>query len=162
MNLNDYIIDQEGLDWSTLLSEWAWLLPSTLTLWLVNRLGDIVVVNENNNVSFFDIGCGKLKPIADSRDHFSRLLDEGDNANQWLAIPLIDRLVESGLLLKPKTVYGFKTLPILGGSYDVGNFYVASILEYYPFMGDIHGQIKDIPDGAQVRLKVINKPGPPN
>ncbi len=162
MNLNDYIIDQEGLDWSNLLSEWSWLLPTTLTPWIVNRLGDIVVVNEDNTVSFFDIGCGKLKPIADSKDHLSRLLDEDDNANQWLAIPLIDRLVDSGLVLKPQSVYGFKILPILDGSYEVDNFYVASIAEYYPFMGDIHGQIKDVPDGTQVRLKVINGPGSPN
>jgi hypothetical protein len=107
MKLSDYLVDQGGLDWPNLLSEWKWLLPGTLTLWLVSRLGDIVVINEDDSVSFFDIGGGSLKRIASSRDDFSLLLGEGDNANQWLAIPLIDKLVEHGVVLKPHTVYGF-------------------------------------------------------
>jgi hypothetical protein len=162
LKITDYLIEQKNLEWSHLLSEWQWLLPDTLTLWLVNRLGDIVVVNEDETVSFFDIGCGTVKPIASSRDDFSRLLDVGNNANQWLAIPLVDQLVEHGLLLKPKSVYGFKTLPILGGSYEIENFYVARIEEYYSFMGNIHGQIKNAPDGSRVNLKVLNRPGPPD
>jgi len=158
MNLNDYIIDQEGLDWSNLLSEWTWLLPTTLTPWIVNRLGDIIVVNEDETVSFFDVCCGRFKPIAGSRDDLIRLIDLDDNANAWLAISIVDKLVEAGLALRPQTVYGFKVPPLLGGKYEPENFEVTDISVHYGFLGDLYGQMKDVPDGSKVRVKIINKP----
>jgi len=162
MNLNDYIIDQEGIDWSNLLSEWTWLLPTTLTPWIVNRLGDIIVVNEDETVSFFDVGCGRIKQIADSREDLIQLMDQGNNANEWLAIPLVDKLVKVGLILQLKTLYGLKLPPLLGGKYEVENIYVADIFKYYSSLGQLYGQMKDVPDGAQVIVKTINKPGSPD
>ena len=158
MNINDYIIDQEGLDWSNLLSEWTWLLPDTFTPWIVNRLGDIVVVNENETISFFDIGAGSFQQIADSRETFIRLIDEADNANHWLAIPLVNRLVQAGMILKPKTVYGFKIPPMLGGKYDIENLEITDISVHYGLLGDLYGQMKDVPDGSKVTVKITNRP----
>lgn len=162
MDLNDYMIDQGELDWSNLLSEWTWLLPSTFTPWIVNRLGDIIIANEDDTISFFDVGCGRFQRVADSREHLIRLIDEGENANNWLAIPLVNRLVENGVLLKPKTVYGFKVPPLLGGKYDLENFEVTDISVHYGFLGDLYGQMKDVPDGSKVRVKIVNRPGSPN
>ena len=146
MDLNDYMIDQGELDWSNLLSEWTWLLPSTFTPWIVNRLGDIIIANEDDTISFFDVGCGRFQRVADSREHLIRLIDEGEN----------------GVLLKPKTVYGFKVPPLLGGKYDLENFEVTDISVHYGFLGDLYGQMKDVPDGSKVRVKIVNRPGPPN
>jgi hypothetical protein len=41
MNVNDYLIDRSGKDWSELLSGWLAALPFSFTVWLVNRLGDV-------------------------------------------------------------------------------------------------------------------------
>ena len=45
------------------------------------------------------------------------------------------------------------------------NVYVADLYEYVSFMGDLHEQLKDVPDGRQVRLRVqarSDKPDPLN
>lgn len=44
MDIDDYLIDQVGKDWTALLRDWMPPLPSSFTLWLVNRFGDAFVV----------------------------------------------------------------------------------------------------------------------
>lgn len=38
------------------LRDWAWLLPSTLTVWLINRFGDLFVVLDDGTVHMLDVG----------------------------------------------------------------------------------------------------------
>jgi hypothetical protein len=44
---------------------------------------------------------------------------------------------------------------VLGGSYSVENRYAISIAEHASFSGDLHRQIRDLPDGTAVRVKVV-------
>jgi hypothetical protein len=152
MNVHDYLIDHAGFDWPRLLSDWAWLLPRELTVWLMNRFGDLILVFPDGTVHFLDVGVGTLERVADSREDFCRKIDEGDNANQWLMIPLVDELVAAGLRLQPGRCYCFKRPPVLGGEYAVDNAALLPIAEHYGFLGSLHGQLKDVPDGGQVEL----------
>src|ERR671914_503127 len=114
MFLHDYIIDHRNLDWPFLLREWTWLVPSTFTVWIMNRFGDLFMVLDDGTVQMLDVGGGTLEKVARSRDDFADKLDEGDNANQWLMIPLIDRLVARGLMLRDGQCYSYKQPPVLG------------------------------------------------
>ena len=122
MNLHDYLLAQEGHDWPELLAGWGRELPPEFTMWMVNRLGDLIIVPPDGSVAYFDIGLAKLEILAHSKDHFATLIDESDNADRWFAIPLIDRLVAAGMRPGPGQCYGFKIPPILGGTYDDANF----------------------------------------
>jgi hypothetical protein len=44
---------------------------------------------------------------------------------------------------------------VLGGAYDVENLYAADALQGMMFRADIWRQIRDLPDGSQIELKVI-------
>jgi hypothetical protein len=111
VSVQDYLIDHDGVDWSATLAAWSWLLPPRLTLRLVNRLCDLFIIALDGSVQMLDVGGGSLKKLADNRDEFGRLIEEGDNANQWLAIPLVDELVASGLCLQRGQCYGFNVPP---------------------------------------------------
>ena len=152
MSIHDYLIDDSSLDWANLLTPWAGLLPRELTVWLVNRFGDLFLVFQNGAVHMLDVGQGKVKKVANSRDDFSSKLDEGDNANQWLMVPLIDELVQAGVRLRPGTCYTYRKPPIIGGDYSVENTAVVPIAEHYGFYGDLYQQTKDIRDGTPVIL----------
>lgn len=141
-NLADYILSQEGSDWSSLLSDWGAELPPDFTLWLVNRLGDLVLVLPDESVFLFDVGLGRLVRLADSRDHFAHLLGESDNASSWLAIPIVDACIASGMTLDAGQCYGFKVPPMLGGSYEVDNFEPTSLAVHYGLLADIHRQTR--------------------
>jgi hypothetical protein len=39
-----------------------------------------------------------------------------------------------------------------------GNVYIADLNEYVSFLGDLHFQLKDVPDGGKVRLIIGKKP----
>ncbi len=158
MIIHDYIIDHSGFDWPNLLSNWAWLLPETLTVWIMNRFGDLFVVLDDGTVHMLNVGCGSLKKVAESRDDFGVLLDEGDNANVWLMIPLVDELVASGMTLQPGQCYCFRQPPVLGGNYTLENVGMLPVHDYYAGYGSIHRQISDLPDGSQVVIEIKNKP----
>ena len=154
----EYLIDHTGIDWQKALSNWSLLVPLEFTVWLVNRIADIFVVLPDGTVHMLDVGAGTLTKVAENRVDFSLRIDEGDNANDWLAIPLVDQLVSAGIILQPRYCYGFKKLPILGGGYTVENFTPLPVEDYLGAFGSIHEQLRDVPDGTEVVLKVINMP----
>jgi hypothetical protein len=156
--VQNYLIDQTGIDWQKALSSWSWLVPPEFTLWLVNRIADLFLVFPDGSVHMLDVGAGTLAKVADSRKEFCVRIDDEDNANDWLAIPLVDKLVAAGIRLQPGQCYGFNKLPILGGDYSVENFAPLSVWDYLGGYGSIHEQLRHLPDGTEVVLKLINKP----
>jgi len=154
MNIHDYLIDQSGHDWSEILSQWHWLLPREFTLWLVNRYGDAFLVTESGTVLMLDVGGGSIKQVADTREDFIHKIDEGNNANDWLVIPLVDRCVSAGLTLGNGQCYSYRVPPLLGGDYTVENTEVVNLEVHYSVYAQIHEQIKDLPDGTKIELKM--------
>jgi hypothetical protein len=157
--VQDYLIDQSDIDWQNALAGWAWLLPTQFTLWLVSRFCDMFLVLPDGTVHMLDVGAGTLTKFAESRDDFCRQIDEGENADDWLMIPLVDQLVAAGMILRPGQCYSLKLPPVLGGQYTVENCGVLAIRDYLGGYGSIHNQLRDVPEVAEVRLNVINKQG---
>lgn len=54
--------------------------------------------------------------------------------------------------------YGFKIPPVIRGEHAIENCCVVSIPDYLAAYGSIHNQLRDVPDGTEVVLKVINLP----
>jgi hypothetical protein len=158
VSVHDYLIEQGNVDWSTALAGWSWLLPREFTLWLVNRFCDLFIVDKHEAIHMLDVGSGTLTRVAGSRDEFCCLIDEDNNANNWLMMPLVDQLVAADMLLQPGQCYGFKVPPVLGGQYQVGNCGVLPIADYLGAYGSIHDRLRGLPDGAQVVLKVVDNP----
>ena len=158
MSVHDYLIDHNDFDWAQLLSGWAWQLRSEFTVWLMNRFGDLFFILPDGSVNMLDFGDGSLTKMAESRDDFSRRIDEDDNADDWLMIPLVDRLVAAGIHLQSGQWYSLLVPPILGGDYTVENTVVLPIAEHYGVYGSYHEQLRGIPDGTKVVIKVKKPP----
>ena len=158
VNINDYLIDQTGFDWPAMLAGWADVLPQVFTLWLVNRFGDPFIIAEDGSIHHLDIAGGTMHRVADTRDHFSNLMDIPENANNWLMIPLVDQCVQLGMALAPRQCYGFKIPPLLGGAYDPGNIAPVDLKENYGFLADILSQTQGLPDGTPIKLVIAPRP----
>lgn len=154
LTVEDYLIDQSGKDWSALLSGWSTVLPSSFTVWLVNRFGDAFLVFEDGSVHMLDVGIGKIERVADSRDHFCDQIDINDNTDLWLLTNLVDRCIANGLVLTHNQCYGYKIPPILGGKYVFENVAPIDLSAHYSFLADIFRQTKDLPNGTQVKVIV--------
>lgn len=157
MDINDFLIPQAGKDWRALLCGWFELLPPSFTLWMVNRFGDLFVVLDDDSVHMLDVGIGRLKRLASSRAHFATLLDVGDNATDWLMIPLVNACVASGMTLGPNQCYGYDIPPILSGRYEVGNVSPTDLAVHYAFLADIYRQTKNLPEGTPITGVVFDR-----
>jgi hypothetical protein len=72
---------------------------------------------------------------------------------------LVDLCVAAGLTLRENQCYGYETPPIFReGKYEVENIFPISLAEHDSVLADMHGQIKDLPDGSRVRVVVVNAP----
>lgn len=157
LDLNDYLIDQRGKDWSDLLAGWVPPLPECLTVFLVNSFGDVFGTFVDGSIQLLDVGAGAVMKVADDRDDFIRKIDLGNNANNWLMIPLVDQCVSAGMSLDVNQCYGYKIPPMLGGEYKIENFEPTDLSVHYSLMADIYQQVKDLPDGAKVRLVTVRR-----
>lgn len=152
LSINDYLIEQHGINWPSVLSGWSWLLPPEFTLWLVTRFADLFLVMPDGTVHMLDVGSGTLRRVADSRDDFCTKVDEDGNANDWFVIPLVHNLVAVGIDLLPGHCYGFKVPPVLGGQYTLENVGTLPIADYLGAYASIHEQLKEVPDGTEIQL----------
>jgi T6SS immunity protein Tdi1, C-terminal len=157
MSLKDYLIEHGDFDWDRLFSGWEWFLPAEFTVWLMNRYGDLFLILPDGSVHMLDVGIGSLTKMAQSKDEFCQKIDQGNNANDWLMIPLVDRLTAAGIQLQPGQCYSLLIPPVLGGDYTIENTVVLPIFEHFGVYGSYHEQLRDVPDGTSVVIKV-NKP----
>ena len=155
MNIHDYLIDQTGLDWHSLLEEWRWLLPMEFRVWLLTRTGDLFITVPDDSIHMLDVGAGTLQQVANSRDEFCTKIDEPGIAEDWLMTPIVEQLVASGVVLASGQCYSFRQLPVLGGTYTPENRMAFPIREHFGAWGSVHRQISDLPDGAEIVIKPV-------
>ncbi len=156
MDIQDYLIDQTGLDWQALLAERHWLLPPQFNVWLLTRSGDLFIIIPDDSIHMLDVGAGTLKSVAKSRDEFCNRVNDPEIANDWLMIPIIDQLAGSDILLAVGQCYSFRTLPTLGGSYTADKRMPFGIREHFGGWGSVQRQISNLPDGTQIVVKPVS------
>jgi hypothetical protein len=156
VNLHDYIIDHSSFDWQKLVATWHWRLPPRFTTWIMNRFGDLFLKTDDGQIHVLRLDDGTLRCLADSRDQFCDLLDQGNHANDWLMIPLVDRLVAAGKTLKQGECYAFIQIPILGGDYVIENVAIRTVEFQFAAMGPIFEKLEGVPDGTTVAFRVQN------
>lgn len=139
ININDYLINHANKDWRRLLERWMPPLPPDFTIWLVNKLGELIVVG-NGAVHWLVVGEGKLIQIADSEERFAQLLDIGNNADQWLRLSLVNACRNAGMVLAEDECYGFNIPPALQGQYVVTNLKPTSLDKHYSLLAHLSKQ----------------------
>ena len=152
----DYVIAPDDRHWPTLLADWSPPLPGRYTVWMANLFGHVFVTLDEKSVHRLDIEVGSLDRLADSRAEFLDLLEQGDNFNQWYMVALVDRCVAAGMRLRFGECYGLIIQPMLSGPYDVSNIRVVSMAEYYRFTASTQAQVKNIPPGSEVVIKIVD------
>ena len=158
MDVMDYLIDLEGKDWEALLLDWRFLLPRSLSVWLVNRVGAVFAVFEDGSVHMLDVGRGSLERVADDCEQFVTRLDQDDHANTWMMVSLVNACVKAGMKIGRNQCYGFKIPPMLGGSYELDNLRPTDLSAHYHLLGEIYEQIRDLPRGTKVKRIEIKEP----
>lgn len=140
---------------ATFISEWGWLLPESITPLLFSRFGDVFYEDSEGRIYWLNTGTAEISLIAPTAMEFRDLLGT-DLANEWFLSPVVDRLHTAGKIPGPDQCYTFIVLPIFSeASYDVTNFAVVPVIEHFVYTGSVHRQMRDLPDGTKVNIKVV-------
>jgi len=153
------VFDIGQLDMSRLLEQWRWLCGESLVLVARNGFGDLFLRTAEGKVMWLNVGSGTLAEVAESESTFKDSLRDQAKRETWLAEQQLETLAERGLRPNDLQCIGFKVPVVFAESANVpNNAYVADLYEQVSFLGDLHRQIADSPNGAQVRLRVGQPP----
>lgn len=94
--------------------------------------------------------------VADSREELDELSTDQEFLEDWYMQALVQQAKESLGPLSAGRKYCLVTPGALGGEYAISNIKTAPLEEMVRFSGNIALQIKDLPDGAQIQLKVVD------
>ncbi len=100
-----------------------------------------------------DVYC---KVIAENRDELDALSTNQEFLADWYMQALAETAKDKLDPLEEGRKYYLVIPNVLGGEYGISNIKTAPLVEIIQLSGDIRRQIKDLPDGAQVKLKVID------
>jgi hypothetical protein len=136
------------------LLAWASIIPPGCRVLCFNLFGDMFLLAPDGGLHMFDRGGFSVERIAPSEEAFWREVQ--DDPEGWQSRLLADECRRASKVLTAEQCYAFTTLPVLGGDYSVENVWVAPWQEWFSFTADLFRQIKDLPDGAVISLKIEN------
>lgn len=140
-------------DSNRLLENWRWLINDGKVTY-VTLLSDLIIEREDG-FWFLESESARLEHIASSRSELLNKLEAEENS--LLGSAFAQQLMEKGFQLAEGQCIGFKTPTVLGGPFEIGNVYAADPYERVSFLGDMNEQLKEVPNGMQVRLVIGEK-----
>lgn len=150
----DLTVSFKHLDRNKLIEDWVWLVGETALPILITSVGDIFLQESSGEVYWLITGSTEYSMVAKSMEEFKEQLNNETLVNEWFLVNLVSDLKESGLILQSGSLYGFKQLPALGGAYAIENFELTDIEVYFAVSGQINLNIKELPEGTQVKCTV--------
>jgi hypothetical protein len=138
----------------TIRTAWNWTGLNPVEIVDSNCFGNLIVKDADD--AFWRICPEELKceKVAANAKQFAELARHPDFQSDWKMERLM-KIAEKKLgRLKSGRCYCLKLSPIIGGAYDVSNIGEISIKELIAFSGDFAKQIKNVPDGGQIEIKL--------
>jgi hypothetical protein len=149
------LFSTEHLDPSRLLEQWRWLCAESVTLIARNGFGDLFLRTTEGKVLCLNVGDGTLAEAAQSESSFQDSLQHSAKRELWFAEQQLEAFAQDGLQPNDVQCIAFKLPVVFAESADAPhNAYIADLYEHVSFLGDLHRQIANTPDGAKVRVKI--------
>lgn len=133
---------------------WSWTGIKPEKVVGENDFGNLMVRDQQGQ-------CWRICPedlycnlIAETRAAFDALIEDEDFQEDWMMGALVEEARAKVGSLVPGRKYCLQIPGLLGGEYGGSNLASISLVELISVTGDIAFQIKDLPDGAQVRFQI--------
>jgi|HubBroStandDraft_6_1064221.scaffolds.fasta_scaffold11551_2 hypothetical protein len=146
------------LDPNKLLAEWRWLCEEPLELIARNAFGDLFLINQAREIFQLEVSAGRFTKVASSKDEFFALCDTPQKKEEWFAESEEKMVAAKGLRPAANQCVAFTVPLVFAESRSDNAPWVADLYEHLSFLGDLHRQISDVPDGGKIRLHL--KPNP--
>ena len=156
IDYKQFIKDISKIDLDDICSEWQWILHNQYSPIMISLSGDMFLLDTNASIFWLDTGKGQLKQIANNIEQLKSALEDIDNIDEWFLASTVLDLIGAGINLQQNEVYGYKTMPILNGTYSLENFEPTDISVHFSITGQICRQVINLPEGIRINNIVIN------
>ncbi len=135
---------------------WGWIGIDPDEIVGINEFGNIL--GRDRKGAYWrlcpeDVYC---KVIAASSQEFQELMEDEEFCLDWEMTGLVKKARETVGPLKDGHRYCLKIPGVLGGEYGGENLASMPLDGLIRFSGDLALQIRDLPDGAQISLNVVD------
>jgi hypothetical protein len=156
INVDDLTVKFQKDVSDKLTEDWIWLIGQDKKVIMISAIGDMFLMADDKSIYWLDVGLGKLNSIANDIQEFNTKLKDIEQVNDWFMIDLTTEL-RSDKKLKDGQVYSYKKLTIMGGEYGTDNFEPTDLEVHFSFAGQLHRQIKDLPDGTRIdKINIVD------
>ena len=131
------------------LQSWRWIGLEGLEPWFSTAFGDVFFLADDG-VHWLDICAGELTKPFDSPELAKQVLATDEGLDEYLLAGLAFAAEEAGISAQGSAILDFKVPPVLGGEFEVANLQVTDFEVVLHLAGQLHEQIKDLPDGAEI------------
>ena len=135
---------------------WGWIGINPIEVVGENDFGNLIIKDTEGKYWRLcpeDVYC---EVIATNREELDRLSEDQEFLEDWNMKLLVDQAKENLGQLGKGIKYCLVIPGALGGEYAIQNIKTAPLIELVRFSGDVAKQIKDLPDGEQIQLKVVD------
>lgn len=139
----------------TIREAWGWIGLDPAEVVAENAFGNLIVRAADGTywrICPEELSC---EVVARSAEEFAVLSRGDDFRTDWEMARLVEQARAKLGPLTADRCYCLKLPAVIGGAYDAANMGTISRKELVSFAGDLAEQIKDLPDGAQVQIKII-------
>ena len=142
---------------STIRDAWSWSGLDPAEIVGTNAFGNYLVRAADGTywrICPEDLSCEK---IAENESAYFSVLSDEEFMTDWEMQPLVELATRRFGTQPADRCFCLKMPGVLGGEYSADNLGTISREELLSFAGDTARQIKDLPDGAKVEIKIVRK-----
>lgn len=135
---------------------WGWVGIEPEEVVGENAFGNLLIRDNKGQVWRLcpeELSC---EVVATDNEAYAALLRDEDFLLDWEMEELVNMAREQLGSLEPDKKYCLKIPGLLGGEYEADNLAMVSLAEIVNVSGSIAEQIRDLPPGSKVRLKVVD------
>jgi hypothetical protein len=130
-------------------------LADGLWFFAENAIGEQFAIDQQKGgIVVFDPEAGERRHLADDLEDWAGIV-----LKDWPELtmhPVVMKWQELNGPLHLSQSLVPKTMFIAGGKYEAENLFAVDAVEAMRFRGDIALQIKDLPDGAKIRIRIVD------
>lgn len=134
---------------------WGWVGINPQELVIENEFGNLILRDSDNRFWRLcpeDVYC---EVVAESIDGYNSLIKSDEFLEDWFMSAMVQDAKSRLGQLEPGYKFHMVIPGVLGGEYGGSNIKAVPLVEIIRFSGDVGKQIKELPDGAQIQLKVV-------
>lgn len=148
----DLVIEKGVLDKGrgSLFEDWKWLIPLNANPILLTACGDAFFEHTTSEISLLDTVQGTFSILAPNYDAWKIALNDQKQFRDWFLVEFLADLLSAKLARKKSECFSPLLPQKIGGSWDPANFKACDPLVHFSVLGQIHRQVKDLPEGTKI------------